>query len=168
MLDLTLLKCCGLITTSPLTLIGAGSDINPSKKIILNELQPASSNRIHPWVFPLRWFWLINCSFVLVLLCFVCFVFLFVTSLWGKERAGWEVQQCHRRLWDAARGNGPFNRFFSQQKFAVPAQNVRMMTVSQRHFPSVAELWYETSWFSHERGVNPWKCYFSKVLFEKY
>lgn len=139
------MQCYGLlIATSPLTLIGAGSDTkseNPPKKIVLSELQPVSSDRIHPWVFPLCWFWLINCLFILVLFGFVCFVCLFVTSLWGKEQAG--------KYSSAAGGCGTVHvvmvlstGFFSyiRQKFAVPAQNVRMMTVSQRHFPSVAEL----------------------------
>lgn len=55
-----------------------------------------------------------------------------------------------------------------QQRFAIPAQNVQMMSVSQRHFPSVAELGCETSRLSQERGVNPWKCSFPNVLLEKY
>lgn len=169
----TLSQCYGqLITTFSLIFMGAGLDTkseNPPKKIVLNEVQPVSLNIIHPWVFPICWFWPINCLFVyFYLVLFALFAYLWLPLRKKKKKAG--------RYSSATGGCGTVHMvmtlstgFFSdiQQRFAVPAQNVRMMSVSQRHFPSVAELWYETSWFSHERGVNPWKCYFSNVLFEK-
>lgn len=82
---LSLSQCYGqLITTFLLPLMGEGSDTqseNPPKKIVLSELQPVSLNIIHPWVFPLRWFWPINRVFVLFLFGFLCFICLFATSL---------------------------------------------------------------------------------------
>lgn len=124
---------------------GAGSDTkseNPPKKIVLSELQPVSSNRIHPWVFPLRWFWIINCLFLLALFCFVCFLCLFVTSLWEQEGTGWEVQQCHRRLWDGARGNGPFNRFF----FSDIQQNVCSPSTKCENDDCITKTFSQRGW----------------------
>lgn len=160
-------QCYGqLITAFPMALLGAGSDSNsknPPKNVAVSELQPvilnitsvfscyADSGQLTAYLF---------CS------CLVLFALL--AYLWlpfGKNH--WEVP--HWRHWEVQVVTILTMYFLSgfPPNFAVPTQNVRMMFLSQRHFPSVAELWYETSWFSHERRVNPWKCYFSNALFEK-
>lgn len=116
----TLSQCYGqLITTFSLILMGAGSDTkskNPPKKIVLNEVQPVSLNIIHPWVFPICWFWPINCLFVYFYLILFAYLWL---PLRKKKKKGWEVQQCHQRLWDGAHGNDPFNRFFLRHSAKV-------------------------------------------------
>lgn len=89
------------ITTVSLTLMEAGSDTkseNPPKKIVLSELQSVSLNIIHPCVFPLRWFWPINCLYMVPIWFLIYTFYMVLFALFGclwlpfrgkKKETGW-------------------------------------------------------------------------------